>query len=49
MILASGDPFNAVKLGYAYGRLTFDGLAHGFKDTTAYVKDKVSKLTKMEL
>jgi len=42
--LATGDPWAAVKLFYAYGRLTFDGVLRGFKDATDYVKNKASKL-----
>jgi len=42
--LANGDPWGAIKLVYAYGRLTFDGLAHNFQGATDYVKNKFAKM-----
>jgi hypothetical protein len=44
--LANGDPWNGVKLLFAYLRLTFDGLVHNFQGATDFVK---SKFAKMEL
>lgn len=48
LVLAAGDPLSIAKMTYAYGRLTFDQLAHALKEVTDgatnYVKNKAPKM-----